>query len=395
MGCAADAARSYPIPLVLGGTGRRMMDLVREYADWWNLPANHLDKLGELAPSAGTARASVQQMVGFVRSGADPNKVREVSTRRFGNLGSGLVCGDAAELIDHFARLAGQGVERCYVWFADFAVPESLHEFGESVIRCVPSRRRRASVGTTGGRAKGPRWTALSRISGRSTDGSTVSSQATASATSDTWIANISKGTSWSISVSTGPGVTMCTLMPSRSTSSARARANAFMPAFDAEYAVRAGIGSCAADDEMNTSREPARMRGSTAEVTTKHESRFAEMIACHCRTSACAHRSHPACRRHGRRGRSSPKRPPRRRIRPDRGVGHEVSRTDLLGGCPQWAFAPRHQHHVVPQLAKLAAASFADTAAAAGDQCGPGRSQERRKSLGRDIACGESAWIR
>ena len=38
-----------------------------------------------------------------------------------------------------------------------------------------------------------------------------------------------------------------------------------------------------AADDEMNTSREPARMRGSTAAVTTKHESRLAEMIARHC----------------------------------------------------------------------------------------------------------------
>jgi hypothetical protein len=26
-------------------------------------------------------------------------------------------------------------VERFYVWFADFAVPDSLHEFGESVIK--------------------------------------------------------------------------------------------------------------------------------------------------------------------------------------------------------------------------------------------------------------------
>ncbi|MGO9185555.1 MAG: LLM class flavin-dependent oxidoreductase [Mycobacterium sp.] len=131
-------SRSYPIPLVLGGTGRRMMGLVRRYADWWNLPANHLDRLPELAPSAGTARVSVQQMVGFVRSGSDPNRVREVSTRRFGNLGSGLVCGDADELIDHFAGLAAQGVERFYVWFADFAVPDSLHEFGESVIKAFP-----------------------------------------------------------------------------------------------------------------------------------------------------------------------------------------------------------------------------------------------------------------
>ena len=127
--------RSHPIPLVLGGTGPRMMELVRKYADWWNVPANHLDKLPKLAPAAGTARVSVQQMVGFVRAGSDPKTVREVSARRFGNLGSGLVCGDAVELIGHFTGLAAQRVERFYVWFADFAVPDSVHEFGESVIK--------------------------------------------------------------------------------------------------------------------------------------------------------------------------------------------------------------------------------------------------------------------
>jgi alkanesulfonate monooxygenase SsuD/methylene tetrahydromethanopterin reductase-like flavin-dependent oxidoreductase (luciferase family) len=130
--------RTHPIPLVLGGSGRRMMELVCKYADWWNLQANHIDRLPRLAPAAGTARLSVQQMVGFVRSGSDPNAVREVSTRRFGHLGSGLVCGDADELIHHFAGLAAQRVERFYVWFADFAVPDSLQEFGESVIKAFP-----------------------------------------------------------------------------------------------------------------------------------------------------------------------------------------------------------------------------------------------------------------
>ena len=127
--------RTHPIPLVLGGSGPRMMELVRSYADWWNLQANHLDRLPKLASAAGTARVSIQQMVGFVRSGSDPNKVRDVSTRRFGNLGPGLVCGDADELVAHFNGLAAQRVERFYVWFADFAVPDSLAEFGESVIK--------------------------------------------------------------------------------------------------------------------------------------------------------------------------------------------------------------------------------------------------------------------
>jgi alkanesulfonate monooxygenase SsuD/methylene tetrahydromethanopterin reductase-like flavin-dependent oxidoreductase (luciferase family) len=129
---------AHPIPMILGGTGRRMMELVRRYADWWNVPANHIDRLARLAPAAGSARVSVQQMVGFVRTDSDPNAVREVSTRRFGHLGSGLMCGDANELIEHFAALAAHGVERFYVWFADFAAPDSLHEFGDTVIKAFP-----------------------------------------------------------------------------------------------------------------------------------------------------------------------------------------------------------------------------------------------------------------
>lgn len=134
-----DPRPEHPIPLVLGGSGPRMMKLVAKYADWWNLPANHLDRLPRLADAAGAARISVQQMVGFARSDADPAKVREVSTRRFGHLGSGLVCGDADELTAHFAGLAAQRVERFYVWFADFAAPQSVAEFGEAVIRNFPS----------------------------------------------------------------------------------------------------------------------------------------------------------------------------------------------------------------------------------------------------------------
>ena len=153
MGSGQAPRPTHPIPLVLGGSGRRMMELVRRYADWWNLQANHLDRLPRLASAAGSARISVQQMVGFVRRGSDPGAVREVSTRRFGHLGPGLVCGDAGELIAHFSGLAAQGVERFYVWFADFAAPDSLAEFGESVIKEFPGfAQHRAS------RAAAPRW---------------------------------------------------------------------------------------------------------------------------------------------------------------------------------------------------------------------------------------------
>ncbi|OMC02671.1 NADP oxidoreductase [Mycobacterium sp. NS-7484] len=124
----------HPIPLVLGGTGRRMMELVRTHADWWNIPSHQLDRLPALLPTVGSARVSLQQMVGFVGRGADRAAVTDRSTRLFGHLGDGLVCGDAAVLTEHFAGLAAQGVERFYVWFADFAAPQTISEFAETVI---------------------------------------------------------------------------------------------------------------------------------------------------------------------------------------------------------------------------------------------------------------------
>lgn len=131
---AQTPAPSRPIPLVLGGVGPRMLELTRRYADWWNLPATHVHKLPELLPSIGSARASVQQMVGFARRDQDVAAVSETAQRRFGHLGSGLVCGDAATLAEHFRMLEGQGAQRFYVWFADFAEPASIAEFAETVI---------------------------------------------------------------------------------------------------------------------------------------------------------------------------------------------------------------------------------------------------------------------
>ncbi|MGB3473945.1 MAG: LLM class flavin-dependent oxidoreductase [Mycobacterium sp.] len=132
---AQTPAPTQPIPLVLGGVGPRMLELTRRYADWWNLPATHVHKLPELLPLIGSARASVQQMVGFARRDQDVVAVSETAQRRFGRLGSGLVCGDAVALTEHFRMLESQGAQRFYVWFADFAPPESIAEFAETVIR--------------------------------------------------------------------------------------------------------------------------------------------------------------------------------------------------------------------------------------------------------------------
>ncbi len=130
-------APTHPIPIVIGGLGPRMLEVVRRHADWWNLPAPQVDQLPKLLPSIGSARASVQQMVGFARRGEDRQAVSEASQRRWGHLGPGLVCGDAAELVEYFTGLSEQGAQRFYVWFADSAPPEAVAEFGESVIGAV------------------------------------------------------------------------------------------------------------------------------------------------------------------------------------------------------------------------------------------------------------------
>ena len=102
-------------------------------------------------------------------------------------------------------------------------------------MRGLAAARRATSVGTTGSRDQGPRVTALSRISGRSTDGSTVSSHATASATSDDPDrVHLERNVLQHLGFH-GSRRHDVDAMPSRSTSSAKARANAFMPAFDAE----------------------------------------------------------------------------------------------------------------------------------------------------------------
>jgi alkanesulfonate monooxygenase SsuD/methylene tetrahydromethanopterin reductase-like flavin-dependent oxidoreductase (luciferase family) len=123
------------IPVVVGGAGRRTLALVRAHADWWNVPIQSLDRLDELAGQVGGARVSAQVMVALVPSEAERAAVTDLVARRFGGttMGQGMVVGTADELAAHFAGLGARGVERCYVWFADFAPPETLGRFAEVV----------------------------------------------------------------------------------------------------------------------------------------------------------------------------------------------------------------------------------------------------------------------
>jgi alkanesulfonate monooxygenase SsuD/methylene tetrahydromethanopterin reductase-like flavin-dependent oxidoreductase (luciferase family) len=136
------AARQQPtplerIPIVIGGAGPRTMKLVAQYADWWNLLINKIGELDELRPHAGNARVSTQQMVAFVPSEAERSNVEEMTRRRFPGWGDGLVVGDGRELVDYYAGMHARGVERFYVWFADFAPPSTLEAFGAQVIRAL------------------------------------------------------------------------------------------------------------------------------------------------------------------------------------------------------------------------------------------------------------------
>jgi alkanesulfonate monooxygenase SsuD/methylene tetrahydromethanopterin reductase-like flavin-dependent oxidoreductase (luciferase family) len=120
------------IPIVIGGTGRKTLALAREFADWWNVHVGSLDKLDELRSHVGDARVSIQQMVALVGADGDRDAITSLALRRFGF--SRPVIGSAAELVDRYGRLAEQGIERVYVWFCDFAPPDTLAEFGEMVI---------------------------------------------------------------------------------------------------------------------------------------------------------------------------------------------------------------------------------------------------------------------
>jgi alkanesulfonate monooxygenase SsuD/methylene tetrahydromethanopterin reductase-like flavin-dependent oxidoreductase (luciferase family) len=122
-----------PVPIVIGGVGRRTLALVREHADWWSVPVSDLHRLEELQDQVGDARVSVQQMIALVPKESARAEVTALVERRFGGtlLGDRMVLGTAEELAEHFGRLHADGVDRFYVWFADFAPPETLARFGE------------------------------------------------------------------------------------------------------------------------------------------------------------------------------------------------------------------------------------------------------------------------
>jgi alkanesulfonate monooxygenase SsuD/methylene tetrahydromethanopterin reductase-like flavin-dependent oxidoreductase (luciferase family) len=120
------------IPIVIGGAGENTMALVAAYADWWNVHIAILDKLEDMRHLSGKARCSLQVQLAFVPAEDQRAEIDQTARRRFGNR---VVTGSASELVEQFGSLAERGVERVYVWFCDFAQPDTLRAFGDSVIR--------------------------------------------------------------------------------------------------------------------------------------------------------------------------------------------------------------------------------------------------------------------
>jgi alkanesulfonate monooxygenase SsuD/methylene tetrahydromethanopterin reductase-like flavin-dependent oxidoreductase (luciferase family) len=111
------------------------MALVREHADWWNVPAHHLDRLAERRGQAGTAQVSIQTMAAVIPDESRRAEVTERAQRRYGAtpMGRHLAVGSPAELTEHFGARHAEGIDRFYVWFTDTAPPETLAAFAEVV----------------------------------------------------------------------------------------------------------------------------------------------------------------------------------------------------------------------------------------------------------------------
>jgi alkanesulfonate monooxygenase SsuD/methylene tetrahydromethanopterin reductase-like flavin-dependent oxidoreductase (luciferase family) len=128
------------IPILVGGVGERTLALVRDHADWWNVPVHHLHRREGLRDRVGHARVSIQTMVALVATEDQRDDVHALVERRYGGtpMGETALVGTTGELAHRFAGLHAEGVERFYIWFADFAAAETLERFAE-VIAAMPA----------------------------------------------------------------------------------------------------------------------------------------------------------------------------------------------------------------------------------------------------------------
>lgn len=120
------------IPITIGGSGKRTLEMVRRHADWCNLPVNKIEQAEEVRAKVGDARLSTQNRITYIAPDADRAEVEGTAQRRFGDVGR--LVGDGGELVTQFRALNERGIDRFYTWFTDFASPETLAGFGSEVI---------------------------------------------------------------------------------------------------------------------------------------------------------------------------------------------------------------------------------------------------------------------
>ena len=132
------------IPVTVGGVGKRTVEIARAHADWLNVPIHHLDRLDELRDRAGDVRVSTQPMVALLPDEAHRDQVTALVRRRFGAgaMGRNLVIGTVPDCISYFQGMHSRGVERFYVWFADFAPVPTLEHFAEVIAMMRAFRSR-------------------------------------------------------------------------------------------------------------------------------------------------------------------------------------------------------------------------------------------------------------
>ena len=135
-------AQQRPVPtrrvtVTVGGVGKRTLEIARAHADWLNVPIHHLDKLDDLRGRLGHLRVSTQPMIALLPDEAHRDEVTALTRRRFGAgaMGRNLVIGTVPELAEYFEGMHGRGVERFYVWFADFAPVATLERFAEVIAK--------------------------------------------------------------------------------------------------------------------------------------------------------------------------------------------------------------------------------------------------------------------
>ncbi|HVW45210.1 MAG TPA: LLM class flavin-dependent oxidoreductase [Amycolatopsis sp.] len=119
------------VPVHIGGAGRTLtMPLVAKHADWWNCVAPARDQLEALLPLRGSARVSVQYLVGLAESPADRAGVSAAIARRGLEQSWGpAIAGTPDELAEAFRAERARGVEMFVLHFHDYRSPTMFERF--------------------------------------------------------------------------------------------------------------------------------------------------------------------------------------------------------------------------------------------------------------------------